>query len=185
MFHKKLTGRLLAGVLSVITIFCSMPVTAFADEDIIISEDNNQENAALEENSVEALKEDILETENVLEDNVRSNGALESGQDGFSWILDTDGTLTISVDTDIVADGTDSCEMVKNDKNGAKPKVEVRFRGKTLTEGVDYSVSYKNNKTFAAPDPLQLNKAPAVIIAGKGCFKGKIIKYFTITEKLP
>lgn len=85
----------------------------------------------------------------------------------------------------IVADGTDSCEMVKNDKNGAKPKVEVRFRGKTLTEGVDYSVSYKNNKTFAAPDPLQLNKAPAVIIAGKGCFKGNIIKYFTITEKLP
>jgi len=53
-------------------------------------------------------------------------------------------------------------------KGGSKPKPVVTYGGKSLKEGTDYTLSYKNNKAVAG------NKIPYVIVTGKGNFKGKL-----------
>lgn len=62
-------------------------------------------------------------------------------------------------------------------KGGSKPKPVITFDGKVLREGTDYTLSYKNNKAVSGSRP------PCVVVAGKGCFKGKIPIYFTITAQ--
>jgi len=62
-------------------------------------------------------------------------------------------------------------------KGGSKPKPVVTFDGKALKEGVDYTLSYKNNKAVLG------NQASCVVVNGKGCFKGKIPINFTITSQ--
>ncbi|MDE7479215.1 MAG: hypothetical protein K2M91_14985, partial [Lachnospiraceae bacterium] len=62
-------------------------------------------------------------------------------------------------------------------KGGSKPKPVVTFEGKALKEGVDYTLSYKNNKAVLG------NQTPCVIVNGKGCFKGKILIHFSITSQ--
>lgn len=62
-------------------------------------------------------------------------------------------------------------------KGGSKPKPVVTFDGKALKEGVDYTISYKNNQAVVG------NQASCVIVNGKGCFKGKIPINFTITSQ--
>jgi len=59
-------------------------------------------------------------------------------------------------------------------KGGSKPKPVVTFEGKVLKEGVDYTLSYKNNKAVYG------NQTPCVTVIGKGNFKGKIPINFTI-----
>ena len=54
-------------------------------------------------------------------------------------------------------------------KGGSKPSVEVTFNGTVMTEKVDYTLSYKNNKK--AGDAA---KKPELTITGKGRFKGKV-----------
>ena len=65
-------------------------------------------------------------------------------------------------------------------KGGSKPKLELTFAGKKLTEGTDYTLSYKNNKTLTATG---MRKLPTVTVKGKGNFKGSISKSFTIVSK--
>ncbi len=65
-------------------------------------------------------------------------------------------------------------------KGGSRPKVELTFAGKKLKEGTDYTISYRNNKSVTSPETK--NK-PSLIITGKGNFKGKLTKYFTIVNK--
>ena len=60
-------------------------------------------------------------------------------------------------------------------KNGkaVKPVPTVKFNGKTLKKGTDYSLTYKNNK--------KKSKKAQVIITGKGTnFNNKKVVYFTI-----
>lgn len=71
-------------------------------------------------------------------------------------------------------DGSEA-RFVPYAKGGAKPKVKVTFAdgsGRTaeLTEGVDYTLTYKNNK--AVNDGSDPKRIPAVTIKGKGNFKG-------------
>lgn len=54
-----------------------------------------------------------------------------------------------------------------------KPRVSVAFGGKQLEDGLDYTVSYKNNV---------LPGTATVIIEGFGEFSGRIEKTFTITK---
>lgn len=61
-------------------------------------------------------------------------------------------------------------------KGGAKPKPVVKFNGKTLKEGSDYTLSYKYNTSVKNAN----GKQPCVFITGKGNFKGKISRDFTI-----
>ena len=55
-------------------------------------------------------------------------------------------------------------------KGGSTPKVEVKSGGVTLTEGVDYTVSYQNNKKAATTKD---KKVPTVVVTGKGNYTGK------------
>ena len=64
-------------------------------------------------------------------------------------------------------------------KNGARPKVSVKYRGKTLKEGTDYKVTWKNNKAVAG---INSGKAPVVEVFGKGSYKGKASLRFGICK---
>lgn len=57
-------------------------------------------------------------------------------------------------------------------KGGSTPKPVVTFDGRTLTEGTDYTVSYKNNG--AAGSPATMN------IKGKGNFTGTVARGFNV-----
>ena len=63
-------------------------------------------------------------------------------------------------------------------KGGSKPKPVVKFGNSILTEGTDYTLSYKNNKTVNSE-----NKLPTVIIKGKKNFKGSISLNYTISSQ--
>ncbi|MCR5591425.1 MAG: hypothetical protein K6F73_07795 [Lachnospiraceae bacterium] len=51
-------------------------------------------------------------------------------------------------------------------KAGVKPKAEVKFNGKLLSEGTDYKVAYSNNTAVGGTKP------PTVKVTGKGNFTG-------------
>lgn len=65
-------------------------------------------------------------------------------------------------------------------KGGSRPKVVLNFAGKALKEGVDYTVSYRNNKSVTT---AETRKLPNIIIKGKGNFKGSITKNFCIVSR--
>ena len=67
--------------------------------------------------------------------------------------------------------------MVAYEKGGTKPVPEIWFSGTELKQGVDFRVSYKDNKTISD------QKTSQMIISGKGNFKGTISKEFTIISK--
>ena len=71
--------------------------------------------------------------------------------------------------------------IVEYEKGGAKPKVTVSFKGNTLTEKTDYTLSYKNNN--ALHDGIEEKKIPTITIKGKGNFTGNFTKTFAIVEK--
>lgn len=60
--------------------------------------------------------------------------------------------------------------------------VEVKNNGKLLVEGVDYTLSYKNNKKPAIAAEVGLNKAPTVTIKGKGNYTKSLVRTFDIIE---
>ncbi len=66
------------------------------------------------------------------------------------------------------------------DKAGAEPAVQVTFKGRELTEGVDYTLKYDNNDRVTTGDTKE---KPTVIITGKGDFSGSISESFTIIPK--
>lgn len=70
--------------------------------------------------------------------------------------------------TTSLANGSDSAPY---EKGGAKPKVIVKYRDTVLTEGRDYTVSYKNNTKPASKNDT---KAPSYTIKGKGNFKDSL-----------
>lgn len=62
-------------------------------------------------------------------------------------------------------------------KGGSKPSIEAVFDGKLLTENVDYTLSYSNNKAVAG------KKAPKITIKGKGSLKGSTSVEFRIEKQ--
>lgn len=66
------------------------------------------------------------------------------------------------------------------EKSGAKPKITVKFKETTLTEGKDYTLAYSNNK---AVNDGTGKKKPTVTIKGKGNFKGSMAETFRITAR--
>ncbi|MDE6016690.1 MAG: DUF285 domain-containing protein [Acetatifactor sp.] len=61
-----------------------------------------------------------------------------------------------------------------------KPGITVNYGKRTLTPGVDYTVSYKNNTNAAAADAA---KAPTVIVKGRGNYTASITGTFAILAK--
>ena len=68
-------------------------------------------------------------------------------------------------------------ESVPYAKGGAKPKVLVYDRDKLLTEGVDYTLSWRYNKSVTDKMPAE------IIVNGKGNYKGKVTLNFEITKQ--
>ena len=58
------------------------------------------------------------------------------------------------------------------EKNGAKPKLQIRYGGQTLKEGTDYVLSYRNNKKIGA--------FATVTITGKKNFRAKTTRPFVV-----
>ncbi len=63
-------------------------------------------------------------------------------------------------------------------KGGCKPKPVITFNGRELQEKVDYTLSYKSNTKLN--DGNNAAKLPTVVIKGKGNFKGKIERTYSI-----
>ena len=72
-------------------------------------------------------------------------------------------------------------------KGGYQLPLQLFFTGESMTEGVDYTISYKNNKKVytlrEGEAGYKAGQAPTVTIKGKGNFKGSISKTFRIMEK--
>ena len=69
-------------------------------------------------------------------------------------------------------------------KAGATPEVTVKAKGITLTKGVDYTVSYKNNKKLYDDKEFKKKGAPVATVKFLGAFKGKKASAkFTIVPK--
>lgn len=58
-------------------------------------------------------------------------------------------------------------------KGGSAQKPVVKFDGKVLTEGTDYTLSYKNNNAAG--------KAATMTVKGKGNFTGSVVKGYLVT----
>lgn len=69
--------------------------------------------------------------------------------------------------------------QVSYEKSGAKPSVQLTFRGMKLEEGRDYTLTYQNNK--AVHDGQGEKKVPKIVIKGKGNFKDSVTRSFAIT----
>ena len=98
-------------------------------------------------------------------------------------IPDDDGVL----DEDIPEDGNIPkglwiSEIAVQTYTGAaiKPEVRVYDGEKRLKQGIDYTLSYKNN-TIAAGNAD--TKPPTVVVKGKGNYSGTETKTFTITKR--
>lgn len=63
-------------------------------------------------------------------------------------------------------------------KGGATPELALTFDGRPLTVKKDYTVTYKNNKKLGGATG---DKAPVMIVNGKGNFKGTLTIPFAIT----
>lgn len=84
--------------------------------------------------------------------------------------------------------GSQTLNIFEYQKAGTKPALSVTFHGKNssganqdyrLVQGVDYTVSYKNNKAVTTSG-TNINKLPTVTIKGKGNFKGKVELHFAV-----
>nr|MCR4748300.1 chitobiase/beta-hexosaminidase C-terminal domain-containing protein [Lachnospiraceae bacterium] len=64
-------------------------------------------------------------------------------------------------------------------KSGAVPEsVTVKIDNETLIEGIDYTLSYKNNAKVA--DKNSGKSAPVVVVKGKGNYTGSKSEFFTV-----
>jgi len=68
-------------------------------------------------------------------------------------------------------------ESVPYAKGGAKPAVMVKDGTKTLKEGTDYTLSYKNNKALSS------GTRATVTVKGKGMYRGSIPVEFTVVKQ--
>lgn len=66
-------------------------------------------------------------------------------------------------------------------KTGAKAQPQVMYNGMELTEGVDYTLSYKNINAYTV-DPSNENKKASVTINGIKNYKGKITLRYVIEK---
>lgn len=84
---------------------------------------------------------------------------------------DTDGKMSVQLEND----------SVPYMKGGSKPKPVVTYGGQLLTEGKDYTLSYRNNKK--TDDGTNPDKKPTVMVKGKGNFKGTVPLTFAIGQQ--
>ena len=92
-----------------------------------------------------------------------------------NWTKDT--TSIDTENTEVTLDGVDGSTEAKTyeyDGTAQEPEVAVKVGGKTLTEGIDYEVSYENNTNAGTA---------TVIITGKGKYTGTKTIPFIINQR--
>lgn len=105
--------------------------------------------------------------------NVGTANVIVTGLGDFSMLI-------TKVDFAIIAVSIDKAEIASiptqtvNGQTSCEPKLKIKFNGKTLREGEDYTVSYKNNKSAGTA---------TAIIKGIGNFKGTASVDFDIEVK--
>lgn len=105
--------------------------------------------------------------------NVGTANIIVTGLGDFSMLI-------TKVDFAIIAVSIDKAEIASiptqtvNGQTPCEPKLKIKFNGKTLREGEDYTVSYKNNKSAGTA---------TAIIKGIGNFKGTASVDFNIEVK--
>ena len=105
--------------------------------------------------------------------NVGTANVIVTGLGDFSMLI-------TKVDFAIIAVSIDKAEIASiptqtvNGQTSCEPKLKIKFNGKTLREGEDYTVSYKNNKSAGTA---------TAIIKGIGNFKGTASVDFNIEVK--
>ena len=116
-----------------------------------------------------------------------SDGQLISEEEDFRFRVDADTLYTAKFKE---REGFTAYVEENLTYTGAalKPEVKVYDGVKELTAGKDYSISFKNNKnaytyTEADKEHFDAAKAPAVVVTGKGNYKGKETTYFVINPK--
>ena len=99
----------------------------------------------------------------------------------FTDLAEKEGRFKISF-----ADGRQGERFREYDYTGTavKPEMDVRCDDIVLTEGEDYTVSYKNNTDVCTPASPSVtgSKDPQVIINLKGDYSGKYIRNFKINS---
>lgn len=106
-----------------------------------------------------------------------------TGINGYSGTLKKTFKITAY---DLVKDSNEQVRIEENlqslyVKGGSKPKPIVTFGSRTLQEGVDYKLTYRNHATVNdGNDPKRL---PTVIITGKGNFRGTRNVTFVIVQQ--
>ena len=86
----------------------------------------------------------------------------------------------IGTDTENLLAGLDAAVTEKYVKGGSRPQPQLTYAGRKLTEGKDYTITYRNNRAVAS---AEARNAPSFTIRGKGNFKGTLTRKFSITGK--
>ncbi|MBD5504234.1 MAG: hypothetical protein HDR09_11020 [Lachnospiraceae bacterium] len=107
----------------------------------------------------------------------------------FKGINNYSGTLkkTFNITSYNIAEDVNS--KIKVEENiktsyaigGSKPKLEIHFGTRLLTEGIDYTLKYSNNK--AVSSSAVSDDLPMVTICGKGNFSGSLSTNFEIAQQ--
>ena len=131
-----------------------------------------------EDYSIEAIEDDYS---TVGVHKIRLIGNESGSQNFIGTKIATFKVLPYNISNDIDERLSIEVDDAEYKKGGAKPEVIVTFNGphgdETLTKGVDYTVSYKNNTKEAECDS---KNPPTVIIKGKGKLKGTAKATFSI-----
>ena len=105
--------------------------------------------------------------------NVGTANVIVTGLGDFSMLITKVDFAIIAVSIDKAEIATIPTQTV-NGQTPCEPKLKIKFNGKTLREGEDYTVSYKNNKSAGTA---------TAIIKGIGNFKGTASVDFNIEVK--
>ena len=101
--------------------------------------------------------------------------AIFTGQGAYSGIMKKTFKVKAASITSIPSENIVVSESAVYKKGGAKPDISVTMDGVKLTTGVDYTVSYKNNK--------KVGRTATVTIKGKGNYSGKVKRDFQVVAE--
>lgn len=125
--------------------------------------------------SVNGVNQDGSDYVKKIELIIKGDSSSESDDD-----LD-DGDIIMDVDDDLVVTVLGGIHYSYTGTT-IRPAVRVTMKGKPLTEGIDYSVSYKNN-TNVPKAGIVASKKPQIIVTGKKNYRNKCTVYFDILPK--
>ncbi|HBN56635.1 MAG TPA: hypothetical protein DD414_07650, partial [Lachnospiraceae bacterium] len=127
------------------------------------------------------LKDDILQEGTdytVTYANTNAKGtatAVFIGQGAYTGVLKKTFKVKAASIASIPYEDITVSESAVYKKGGAKPDITVTMDGVKLTMGVDYTVSYKNNK--------KVGRKATVTITGKGNYSGKVRREFQVVAE--